>query len=310
MAGGETRAAGTGPRIARLAIVALAVCALVAAAPVTGSAAPSGDATAAAKKCKKKKGAKKKKCKKRAPSPGPTTPTPPTPTPTPPPVTGNPALAVTPASVDFGPAPVNVSTGNFPFTIVNTGTATSTIDVALTGSPRFTLVSDTCGTHAPGDGCFATIEFTPNTIGAPQAATLTATTPGASDSASLAGDGSGGVAVLSMTPDPLDFGTVPIGQASADQFFTITNTGTATTGELSFGDAGGPNPNDFVQLGSLNNCAGDALPTARLLPGQSCTFGLFFQPFPGPLGVRTNNWGVDETPGAATDTATMTGTAS
>jgi hypothetical protein len=291
-----------------LAAALVALSALVAAGPIGAAAEPSEQASAAAKKCKKKKGAKKKKkkCKKPAPA-NPTTPSPATPS-TPPP--GPPGIEVTPASVNFGPMPVGVSTGNFPLTIRNTGGTTLTpVEVDLTGSQRFSLVNEDCGTLAPGAACFANIEFTAMGIGDPQAATLTASAPGVSDSSSLAGSGSGGTATLSMTPDPLDFGPVAINNFSAIQSFTVTNTGNATSGVLLFGDAGGGNPLDFIQLPELSNCFGEANPTARLLPLQSCTFPMRFRPLPGPVGGRSALWAVDEDPGPATDTATMNGIA-
>lgn len=138
--------------------------------------------------------------------------------------TGEPtaACSVSPDTLDFGTQPVG-SLVDSTFTVTNTGGGTLTGNIAV-DCDGFAVIS--------GGGDFAlaagstrdvTIGFSPTS---PGAALCTITPTGDCPAVLVSGTGEA-LPVCSVFPMWIDFATVPVG-ASADQTFTITNTGGGT----------------------------------------------------------------------------------
>jgi hypothetical protein len=189
-----------------------------------------------------------------------------------------------PPSWDFGTlVPGNGASSPKVFTLTNTGDAElSAVFVSVAGSEGagFELAGHTCGKLAPSASCEISITFNPSTPG-PKDGQLQISSQGAlapPASAELSGTGAG--PEVSLVPDSLAFGSLPLGDVSAPQTFTVTNTGSLdlTISWLSIviyvhGDT------DQFQL-TGGTCA------AKLVvpPGGSCTVETRFAPTrPGPL---------------------------
>jgi len=107
-------------------------------------------------------------------------------------------------------------------------------------------------------------------------------------------DGGGGNATLTIDKTTQDFGTVVTGMSSAPTSFTITNTGTATSGTLASTITG----TGFSI--ATNTCA-----TMTLAPAASCSIGVVFSPT--SAGAATGMLTVTGAPGG-TAGAALTGT--
>src|SRR5262249_584755 len=158
--------------------------------------------------------------------------------------------------------------------VTNTGTATSgTISVAIAGADAasFGVASDGCSGHslAVGAACTVAVTFHPAMAGAKSASLSFVAAPGGSAVSALTGSpiGSGS---LNIMPTSFDFGMVPVGTASADATFTVTNSGGAPVGPLSahFTGAGA----------SLFSFSNDACSGKTLAPKEACTLHAHFAP--------------------------------
>ena len=141
----------------------------------------------------------------------------------------NPAITVTPASQEFGSAPIGTSADRI-FTVQNTGTGTLTGSV-YTSSP-FGILSGGSFSLGVGASQGVVVRFSP---------ALEATYAGEVGFTSNAGDVTRGVTGvgtstpprISVTPASQDFGAVAMG-SSADRTFTVRNSGGGTlTGSAS-----------------------------------------------------------------------------
>jgi hypothetical protein len=136
-----------------------------------------------------------------------------------------PGLAATPATLDFSVVPTGAMktlTAN----IVNTGTAPTTLtDVGTVPSAPFsTSVMPADGTVLqPGASVAVSVTYTP-TSAASDSGSFTTTSDAGSVTVPLTGTGVQGQAVLTQTPNTVDFGTVPVGLSAATSF-DIANTG-------------------------------------------------------------------------------------
>jgi len=184
------------------------------------------------------------------------------------PVQGNaaalPGLWVTPLELDFGPVGVGMWSAPQVVTITNTGTGVLTHFAG--GAPwdnQFWAVQNCAAGVAPGASCQYTFRFHPNAAG-----TFTTT----SNSGTNAGPftirlrGTGVGPSVSVNPLSLDFGSVMIGNTSAPQVVTITNTSPTTL--TNFAGGGSSNPQFHVSA----NCA------AGVPPGGHCHYWVTFKP--------------------------------
>ena len=133
-------------------------------------------------------------------------------------------VSLTPASIDFGlvlagttSAPLQVQAGN------SGGTAIPITSVTVT-SP-FVIASNACGTStlAAQTDCQVTLEFTPTQPGA-VAGTLTFTDGAGTQTVALSGTGAAAATDI-LNPLSLTFPGTVVGQLSATQATTLTNTG-------------------------------------------------------------------------------------
>lgn len=190
-----------------------------------------------------------------------------------------PALAITPAALDFGEQRVDTTSGAEALVAANVGTAPLTLgDVALGGSNpnEFAIASDGCSDAVldPGEECTVEVSFSPDLTG-PRGALLSF--PGETPS-SVELSGTGTAPALAVAPASHDFGDQRVDTPSAPEAFVASNTGTAslTLGEVTIG---GSNPAEFL-LGS------DGCGHAVLEPGEECTVQVSFSPdLVGPRGA-------------------------
>ena len=109
-------------------------------------------------------------------------------------------------------------------------------------------------------------------------------------------DADAGTAVLTIAPTTIDYGNVTSGNSSVDVTFTVTNTGSATSGVPTALISG----TDSSQFGlGTNTC------TAALAPAATCTVLVHFSPT--ATGGKTASVGVSATPGGS-PSASLAGT--
>ena len=183
-----------------------------------------------------------------------------------------PVLGVSPTSLTFTNNQPGVSSSPQTLTVTNTGGAALaglgfTFSGAAASSYAYTT---TCGTTlAAGASCTAQIVFTPSASGA-SAATLTISSSTAGVTAvavpiNASGQQTGG---LVATPAVLNFSAVPLGQTSAAQTVTLTNSTASVIDAVTLAIAA---PFSIAQ----NGCAG------TLAAGASCTAEIVFKPTAG-----------------------------
>jgi uncharacterized repeat protein (TIGR01451 family) len=191
---------------------------------------------------------------------------------------GNQAQAVlSPNPVDFGTVSLGSSDQEV-LTVSNPGTDTLDLTNAqLTGADPgdFQITGLTSGCTSPtvpaGGNCGLQITFTPGGAGT-RSATLTVTDNASPPTQSVTLTGTGAQTAATVSPDNIDFGTVPVGNSGTVHAVTITSTGTAglhVTGE----SLGGADPSDF-------DLVGGSCPAApfTLAAGTSCTVDVYFAP--------------------------------
>lgn len=201
---------------------------------------------------------------------------------------------------DFGDVEQGMASSPKPFTVTNTGTATSgVLTTALTGgsAARFAISNDTCdgNTLAPSSSCTLEIVFTPSGIGSVSGVTLDVTAAGGgSDSLTLSGTG---VAPgdIGITGDP-NFGTADI-TTSVFHDFTVTNNGGVAIGPLVVTST---DNTQFAAAQTGMTCAGTTLD-----PGNMCIQRVTFTP--GTYGSKTSTLSIGKS-GGPTSTASLTGT--
>ena len=140
----------------------------------------------------------------------------------------NPSLGLNPPSLDFGSLTVGTSSGTKTVTVSNLGQGNMHVTGAtVTNHPTEYAISgcsSSAATVPQAGNCLLTIVFKPQAAG-DQSDTLTVTTDALNSpqTVSLAGRGSGALAVLDSSA--LDFSKVYVGQSSQTQTVTLTNKG-------------------------------------------------------------------------------------
>jgi hypothetical protein len=185
---------------------------------------------------------------------------------------GGAAFTITPATHDFG-AVLTGNTASQIFVLTNPGgqpTTAPTAAIAGTNAAELTLTANGCTAALPAGGsCMLTVQFAPTSAGAKSASlTITATTGGTA-TATLAGTGVQPGA-LHIAPVSAAFSSVLVGQASAAQVFTVSNSGGAATGALTASLSG----SDAGQFAiAADTCSG-----APLAGAATCTVSVAFRP--------------------------------
>jgi len=158
-------------------------------------------------------------------------------------------------------------------TISNPGTETLALnrfDVGGTDSSHFAISSETCPVNlAAGTSCVVNIRFSP-TVAGPKSAWLAIQhdATGSASLVTLVGVATGGSAESVPSRSTLQFGSQLVGAESTEQFFTLSNKGSAAMMGLSVATSGG-NASDFI----INNQCSASLPALRI-----CRVGVRFKP--------------------------------
>ncbi len=176
-------------------------------------------------------------------------------------------LELTPSTRGFGTVVTGSQSAALAFTVTNVGGQASgvpTVGLSGAGAASFAIAMNNC-TSALGPAASCTIElrFAPSAMGSAAATLDVVGAPGGSVSAALDGTGiaPGGIVIV---PSAYAFPTTALGDTSAAQTLTVTNTGSASTGTLAISATG-----DFA-IGA-NTCT-------TLAAGASCTFSATFTP--------------------------------
>jgi hypothetical protein len=182
-----------------------------------------------------------------------------------------PSLSAT--SLSFGVEPIGYSSVAQGVTVTNTSTVMLHFNhIALTGANALSFVtSNTCGTGiAAGATCRIGVRMVPQAAGALTAAiTLTDNATGSPQSIALNGTGvTPGVSSLLLSATTLSFGDEPIGDSTAAQSVTVTNTSAALLYFKSI-VLTGANALSFV---TSNTCG------ANIAAGATCRIGVRMAP--------------------------------
>ena len=181
-----------------------------------------------------------------------------------------PAFKVSSTQITFGSVSVGQTSAPVNLTITNTGSVSiSNLGFQITGAAAlsFSWTASTCGTSlATGSSCAIQVLFAPAQLGQLTATlTVSSSTPGALPiQVGLLGLGQGSSAIT-VSPSLMSFLQAKVGQSSAAQFATISNTSTLTASGLTFATSSG------FSL-SQNTCG------LNLGAGGSCSIGVIFTP--------------------------------
>ncbi|HWD10052.1 MAG TPA: choice-of-anchor D domain-containing protein, partial [Actinomycetota bacterium] len=190
-----------------------------------------------------------------------------------------PAASPSTTTLTFNPTLVGSGSGPLAVRVTNTGSATLTVTsdgVTGTDAPDFSPSpgGDSCSgaTIAPQGSCTVAVDFSPAGAGA-RAATLQFNddAPGSPQAVALSGTGVAPAPGLGFSPDPIDFGPVPVG-ATSEVTETLTNTGTvALYPQFS---VTGTDTSPFAMVPGTN-CQGSE---GGVPPAATCSVALTFTP--------------------------------
>ena len=184
-----------------------------------------------------------------------------------------PVFSVTPTSLTFTNTQPGVAGAAQTVTIGNAGASPmANIGFAITGSAAssYSVVSTTCGALLNnGSNCTAQIVFTPNATGSIAATLVISSSTTGVAAASVPLNGSGQLTSgFATNPAQLTFAVVAVGQSSAAQSVTITNSSNYAIGSVTLAVTG---PFNIAQ----NGCTGS------LAAGANCTVSVVFAPSAG-----------------------------
>ncbi|MEM1082363.1 MAG: choice-of-anchor D domain-containing protein, partial [Pseudomonadota bacterium] len=210
---------------------------------------------------------------------------------------GEAQVGFTPSTLDFGDQVISTDGESLVMQLENIGDGTLSIDSIAAVSSPFTRENDTCGDPpkflAPGESCELQYRFDPDVIGAVlEHVSVLTNSPDSPDTLTLTGHGIS--PSLSISPNHLEFGDVPISSPSTPVTVLIESNGLT---DLCIGSIAivGPHASDFERSIAFDNCSG-----ATLVPSSDCTVEFTFTP--SAAGVRTAS--------AIVSTNTAEGTAS
>lgn len=184
-------------------------------------------------------------------------------------VDDRPKLAPNAHMLTFGERAVGSTSAPLTFTITNPGsTPTGAITAALAGAnpTAFGMTTNCSAALAPGGSCMVAVGFHPTALMLYQAQVQLSANPGSSLMLDVSGTGID--LALTAAPTSFGFGDVPAGMPSAPHTFTVTNTGSQTSGPAAV-TITGADATSF-SLGA-SGC-----PNNSLAPGASCMVELRF----------------------------------
>jgi len=205
-----------------------------------------------------------------------------------------PAVTLNPTSLAFGNQNVGTTSPSQSVTLTNTGSLSFTISaVSITGTnpADFSQTNNCLVTLAPGSTCTITVTFDPTTSGARSASvSITDNAPGSPQTIAL--NGTGIAAAVSLSATSLTFAAQLVGTTSSPQVVTLTNTGNGPLTVSSITATGA-----FSQT---NNC------TSSIAPGASCSIGIVFSPT--TTGSLTGAVSISDNAPGSPQTIALTGT--
>ena len=209
---------------------------------------------------------------------------------------GGPAVSLSATTLNFKKVPIGQTSSPKTVTLTNTGTATLNIS-SITTSGDYHISNNTCGgTVAAGANCAVSVTFTPTKKGTRTGnLTFTDNAPNSPQLVSLTGVGQS----IVLSPTSLNFGTVAVGNTSAQKNVTVTNVGTTTVTFTGFAFAGVAAGDYLI---SANTCG------ATIAPGANCSVGVKFKPT--TTGTRNAKLNVKNDGGGSPSSASLTGTGS
>ena len=174
----------------------------------------------------------------------------------------------------------------------NLGNATLTISKISVGA-NFSQTNNCGSSVAVGASCTITVTFTPTTIhDITGAVTVKDNATGSPQTAALAGTGT----YVILSPTSLNFGTVTVGQKSAPQVTTFTNTSKAALPITGLKITG----TDSADFSQTNTCQ------PSVAAGASCTITVTFKPT--TTGLRTANVSIADGGGGSPQLVALSGT--
>jgi urease beta subunit len=180
-----------------------------------------------------------------------------------------PAVSLSASSLSFGNQLVGTRSANQSIVVTNSGSGTLNIGTASVGAP-YAIGADACSNSAvaPGSTCTIQINFAPSVTG-PASGNISISDDASGSPHTVALSGTGVQARATVSPSSLSFGSVRVGPgtAGAQQYVTITNSGTADLHLASTVLAGDP---AFT--------IGTTCPVTTLAPGASCKIGIYASP--------------------------------
>jgi hypothetical protein len=170
-------------------------------------------------------------------------------------------ISISPSALGFGSVATGSPSAPQAVTVTNTGTATAPVTgISTSGDYGQT---NTCGSSiAAGSSCTINVTFTPAATGT-RTGNLTVTASGITNTVPLSGTGVAPGPIVNVNPSSLTFPATIVGNPSAAQAVTVSNSGT-TTATISGVAASG----DYSQT---NTCS-------SLAVGASCTVSVRFTP--------------------------------
>jgi uncharacterized repeat protein (TIGR01451 family) len=194
-----------------------------------------------------------------------------------------PALSLSVSTIAFSGQAVGITSGAVPVTITNTGTSdlhVSSVFTSGTNAGDFSASPSGCEDVAAAGTCTISVTFTPSAAGARSATlNIVSDAPSSPDQVSLSGTGLN--SHLSLSPNPMNFGNVLVGQPKT-LTLTFSNSGSDPT-DITGATFGGPNPGDFTLVVTSLTCPTN--PGPYVPAGGSCSVNITFTP--GAVGARS-----------------------
>jgi hypothetical protein len=207
------------------------------------------------------------------------------------------SISLTPTSMTFASQSVGTVSNAQSVTVSNTGNSTITINSISIVGPNagdFSQTNGCASSLAVSTSCTIVVKFTPSAFGTRTATvSISDNLQSSPDQASLTGTGS--AAAVSLSAGALTFATQNLGQTSAAQTVTLTNTGNANLAITSLGTTGA-DPSDFAVT---NTCG------SSVAAGGTCTISVTFTPV--AVGTRTASVTIADNAGGSPQTVSLSG---
>jgi hypothetical protein len=178
-----------------------------------------------------------------------------------------PNVGASPGSLSFGSVAVGSSSGSQAITVSNTGSTAATAMAYGAAPAGFSRTHNCPASLGAGASCTINVTFSPTAAQAYSGSIAITGSGGTSVSVALSGTGGGASAAnVGASTGSLSFGSVTVGQTSAGQTITVTNSGSAAANDMSYPAA----PAKYNKSGT---CA-----SATLAAGASCTIVFSYSP--------------------------------